>query len=143
MACVIPPHFPIGLGCVHGKNFLEMSSGPRRNSLRQTTFKYLIVDGKLTPRLKSLHELLDDDVIEVESNFVTAEEVMCLLDRYVELREELNKFMEHIDDFTVEQRGEMARVLAETEYLKKDCTLRDIVQIIERLDQVVEHYSQP
>lgn len=117
-------------------------SEQKKNIPKQTTFKYLIVDGKLTPRLKSLHELLDEDIIEVESNFMTVEEIMSLLERYTELRDELQKYMEHIDDFTAEQRGEMARVLAETDYFKKDCTLRDLIQIVTRLDQNAEHYSQ-
>lgn len=134
--------FPNQLRSSDAQKIFPEVSEQKKNIPKQTTFKYLIVDGKLTPRLKSLHELLDEDIIEVESNFMTVEEIMSLLERYTELRDELQKYMEHIDDFTAEQRGEMARVLAETDYFKKDCTLRDLIQIVTRLDQNAEHYSQ-
>ncbi len=84
----------------------------------------------------------DTDVIEVESNFLGVEELQDLLERHIKAANTLEHFKTHIDAFEPEQRGEMARILAETEYFRKEATLKDLIKIVERLEQTVEHYRQ-
>jgi hypothetical protein len=68
---------------------------------------------------------------------LSVKELCDIYDRLVELREELESWLLRIDDCTIKQRGEIARVLAETEYFKKTTTIKDLLHAIVELDNAI------
>jgi hypothetical protein len=90
---------------------------------------------------KTLDEIMDADVIEVDSKYIDLDELAEVLDTIKIRRRYLEHLLTRVDDYEPEQRGHIACVLTETEYLKKDSTIQQLLGVADKLEITIQFFT--
>ena len=85
----------------------------------------------------------DDELWESESKYTDWEVVLTSVENIMSNREKLTRILQEPEQYTPEQRGEVGRILAETQFPLQESTLDSLQEMETRLIQAVKHYRQP
>ena len=97
----------------------------------------------LSKKQKSLDEIVNDpEYTEVCIKYAAWDEITSLIESIIDRRRVLREMRVEPEQYTPEQRGEIGRILSETDFVAWDSPLKVLEAINKRLALAVLHYNQ-
>lgn len=91
---------------------------------------------------KSLDEIVNDpEYTEVCIKYAEWEEITNLIESIIDHRRVLREMRVEPEQYTPEQRGEIGRILSETDFVAWDSTMKELEAVNKRLVLAVLHYN--